>query len=245
MRVLAVQVDEGRADRGRAPSTVASRPSTYARARPSAGSTRASTALGAVRADEAALDARFSRAVADQRRVGARAEQQLDRFDQQRLARAGLARDRGEAGRDEQGQVVDDAEVRDAELDEHAGHRSERPNLAFRIWWKSRGPKVTMRAGFGPAVQVTVSPLSSMPMLAAVEREHRAARVGNRETKLLVGVEDERAVEQHVRRDRREQQAPVPGRDDRAARGERVGGRARRGRDDHAVGHVGRERRCR
>ena len=30
-------------------------------------------------------------------------------------------------------------------------YRSARPNLALRIWWKSRRPNVTMRAGFGPA----------------------------------------------------------------------------------------------
>ena len=50
-------------------------------------------------------------------------------------------------------EVGDDAEVDDVQLDQHlaARYRSARPNLALRIWWKSRGPKVTMRAGSATA----------------------------------------------------------------------------------------------
>ena len=80
--------------------------------------------------------------------VGAPADEQLDRLDEQRLARAGLAGDRGQPGAEHQVEVGDDPEIDDVQLDQHQRrYRSARPNLAFRIWWKSRGPKVTMRAG--------------------------------------------------------------------------------------------------
>src|SRR5581483_9182127 len=112
---------------------------------------------------EAPFDACFGRAQPDERGVGTPPEEQLDRLDEQRLAGTGLAGDRGAAGIEQHGDVVDDPEVSDVELAEHGRHRSARPNLAFRIWWKSRGPNVTTRAGFGPAVQVTVSPESRSP----------------------------------------------------------------------------------
>ena len=57
---------------------------------------RASTDL-VVAVDEAAFDARFVGAVADERRVGPAAAQQIERVDDQRLARAGLAGDHGHA----------------------------------------------------------------------------------------------------------------------------------------------------
>ena len=121
-------------------------------------------------------------------------------------------------------------------------YRSARPNLAFRIWWKSRGPSVTMRAGRGPPVHDTVSPAASSPSSrpSAVSTTERSSHTLKRS--VSSGVEHERAVEQHVRRHRREQEAAVARRHDRAARRERVrrgtGGRG----DDHAVGGVRRER---
>ena len=112
---------------------VAIRPSTYARVRPSAGTTRAEHALLARLVDEATLDARLGRAVAHQRRIRPASQQELEGFDHQGLAGAGLAGQGDEAIREQEGQVVDDPEVRDAQLDEHPAYRSARPNLAFRI----------------------------------------------------------------------------------------------------------------
>ena len=65
-------------------------------------------------------------------RVGAPAEEQLDRLDKQRLTGAGLAGDRGETRTDENSQVVDDPEIGDVELVQHR-QRSASPNLALRI----------------------------------------------------------------------------------------------------------------
>src|SRR6266540_2979867 len=77
---------------------------------------------------------------------------------------------------------------------------------------------------------------------AAVDAlDHRRALGQHLEPDHLVGVQHQRAVEDHVRRDRGQQQRVHPRRDDRAARREAVGGGARRGRDDQPVGRVARE----
>ncbi len=201
--------------------------------------------LGAASIQEAAFDPRFGSAVAHECRVGTTADEQLDRLDQQRLAGAGLAGDGGQAGAEHQVEIGDDPEIDDVELHEHGGaYRSARPNLAFRIWWKSRRPKVTMRAGSGPAVHTTASPAASSPEIEPVGGERDRSSIGDHEAHRLRGVEHQRAVEQHVRRDRGEQEAPDTRRHDRSAGGERIrGGAGGRG-DDHAVGGVGGEERA-
>ena len=86
------------------------------------------------------------------------------------------------------------------------------------------------------------SPEPSSPSSRPSTREHDGRLVAHDEPELLAVGEHERPVEQHVRRHRREHEAAQRGRRDRAAHRERVGGRAGRRRDDHAVGRVGRER---
>ena len=68
---------------------------------------------------EAALDPRLGRAVAHEAGVGAAADEQLERLDEQGLARAGLAGDRGEPAPSDQVEVGDDPEVHDVQLDQH------------------------------------------------------------------------------------------------------------------------------
>ena len=82
--------------------------------------------------------------------VGPAADEQLDGLDEQRLAGAGLAGERGHARARARARGRSmTPEVRDGQLEPaSAAHRSARPNLAFRIWWKSRAPKVTSRAAW-------------------------------------------------------------------------------------------------
>ncbi len=70
-------------------------------------------------AAKASLDPGFRRALADERRIRAPTEEEVERLDEQRLARARLPRDGGEAVAEEHGGVVDDAEVADVELLQH------------------------------------------------------------------------------------------------------------------------------
>ena len=97
--------------------------------------------LTGLRIDEAALDARFGRAVAHERRVGASTDEQLQRLDQQCLARAGLAGDRGEPGAQHEIEIGNDAEIHDMQLDEHRvnGRRG-------RIWPSGSGGSRVGRA---------------------------------------------------------------------------------------------------
>ena len=97
VRVLAVQVDErapalAELGRGREPAV------DVAAGAPDRGNDAREHDL-VVAVDEPAFDARFVGAVAHQRRIGATAAQQIERVDDQRLARAGLAGDHGHARR--------------------------------------------------------------------------------------------------------------------------------------------------
>ena len=96
------------------------------------------------------------------RRVRPSSQQQRQALHEQRLAGAGLTGDCGEPGTEQDRDVVDDPQVADVQLRQH-GHRSGSWNLAFKIWWKSLGSKVTTRAGFGAPVHRTESPASSWP----------------------------------------------------------------------------------
>jgi hypothetical protein len=84
------------------------------------------------RGDEATFDARFRCAFAHRTRVGSTSAQQFQRVDEQRLARTGLAGDRGHPRTQRDQDLLDDAEVLDAQLDEH--QRSGSANFALRIW---------------------------------------------------------------------------------------------------------------
>ncbi len=105
---------------------------------------------------EAPLDDGLGRAGPHQRRLGPPAHQQLDGLDEERLAGARLAGQRAQPRPEEQAGPADHPEVLDDQLGQH--QRSERPNLAFRIWWKRRGPKRTKRAGSSAARKWTVLP---------------------------------------------------------------------------------------
>ena len=69
---------------------------------------------------EQRLDPRRLGAVADERRVGARAERQPERVDEQALARAGLAGDDVEARVEREAESVDEREVGDGQLQQTA-----------------------------------------------------------------------------------------------------------------------------
>ena len=77
--------------------------------------------------------------------------------------------------------------------------------------WKFRGPKVTSRAVAAAAVAVTASPALQRAEVAAVDREGGGAVAHDLEPQAGVGGQDERAVEEHVGRDRRQQQARCVG----------------------------------
>ena len=125
-------------------------------------------------------------------------------------------------------------------------YRSGRPNLAFRIWWKSRGPKRDdarrVRAAGAPHDVARArarrrsrpSIVSSAgPVVAARSRASSSSASSTSErSKSMCG---ETGVSSRHREPRRH---------DRAARRERVRGRSGRRRDDHAVGGVAREERA-
>ena len=161
--VLTVDVDEphpvlgqGR-HRGEATVDVGTRPAVD---RDHAGEHDLVVAVG-----EASLDARLGRAGPDHGRVGSAAHEQADRLDEHGLAGAGLTGEHGEARTDDEVERGDHPEVFDVELDQHAldtscefAQRSDRPNLAFRIWWKRRRPNRTKWASAADARKITVSP---------------------------------------------------------------------------------------
>ena len=76
----------------------------------------------AVRQVELGLDVRVVRARPDEARVGAGAEQEPDRLREDRLAGAGLARDRVQAGRELELGLVDQDEVLDSQPAQHRRH---------------------------------------------------------------------------------------------------------------------------
>ena len=73
----------------------------------------------AVRDVELGLDVRLRPVRADRRRIRARAEEQPDRLREDRLARAGLPRDRVQAGREGELRLADEDEVLDPERHPH------------------------------------------------------------------------------------------------------------------------------
>ena len=118
VRVLAVDVDERQAELGQrchrreAPVEIGAG-TTVAR------HDAAHDHLVVGREHESTFDDRLGAAGAHHRAVGPAAEQQPDRFDDHRLARARLARDRGEAGPEHEREIGDDSEVGDGQFGEH------------------------------------------------------------------------------------------------------------------------------
>ena len=147
------------------------------------GTTRASTtssAPGPTNRPSTAASAAPGRTIAG---VGPSADEQLERLDHQGLARAGLAGDGGHAG--DRGPAWRSAMMpRSATCSStiSTGRYAapvRAPNLAFRIWWKSRGREGHEAGpGRGPRCRRRRRPRSSGPQLAAVERQRdgRAAR---------------------------------------------------------------------
>ena len=190
--------------------------------------------------DEPAVDAGLGRAGAHDGGVGAAADEQLDRLDEHRLAGAGLAGDGGQPGPEDEVERARSrrgsrcaarsaSAVREAELGLQDLVEVVRPNARS---WPSRRPARTC----------TTSPSASVRDELAVDGEPGRAVAGDLDLDGLGRVEHERAVEQHVRRHRRQQQRPVARRDDRAAGRQRVGRRAGRRGDDQPVGGVAGER---
>ena len=79
--------------------------------------------LELLREVELRLDVGLLAGGADERVVALRAEQQPDRLGEDRLARAGLARDRVQPGRELELGLADEDEVLDAQAPQHAGDR--------------------------------------------------------------------------------------------------------------------------
>ena len=120
--VLAVEVDERAADLGELARGGEAAVDVGAAAAVAGQDAREHGLLAGRRVDEAPFDPGFGRAVAHERGVGAAADEQLHRFDDEGLARAGLAGDRGHPGRgvEHQVQVGDDPEIDHVQFDEHA-----------------------------------------------------------------------------------------------------------------------------
>ncbi len=114
MLVLAVQIDE-RAAESRSAALVASAPSTNARLRPCAETSRRTISSRAVRRVEDRLDGRAVLARTHQLGARASADEQSDRSHQNRLAGAGFPGQDSETGLEFQLQAVDDGQVPDAE----------------------------------------------------------------------------------------------------------------------------------
>ncbi len=116
VRVLTVQVDEvaparfERCDRRHLVVDLGARPS-----RPGHDAPQHDLAIQG----EASLDGRLGRGRADDDRIGAPADEQLERLDHEGLAGAGLTGDRRQSGRKDDVDVLDHPELADAQLLEH------------------------------------------------------------------------------------------------------------------------------
>ena len=208
-----------------------------------------------------ALDPRGTGAAAHRTRVRAGTQQQAERGDDHGLAGTGLTGDHRQPGPQLQGRGVDDAELRDPDLLKHGrlqrhpprgadARRSPatrppgRSNLATsrsvngarcsRARRTGRSPRRTsIRAPGGRSTGRRPSHQSTPDAVGAgddLDRDHR------------VGRDHHRAGEQRVRADRHDHQGLDARPDDRPARAEVVGGRARRRREHHPVAAPPRQR---
>ncbi len=128
MGVLAVEVDHPAADLGQLGHR--GQPSVDVGPRPSCPGDHPGQHHLLVAGHEASLDPGLVRPRTHQHRVGPLPHQQLDGLHHQRLAGAGLAGEGRHARLENQGEVGDDAQVADVQLDQH--QRSVTLNLAFR-----------------------------------------------------------------------------------------------------------------
>ena len=120
-------------------------------------------------------------------------------------------------------------------------YRSARWNLARRMAWKSRAPKVTRRAGRSPSRQSTVAPGSRVATVRPSTTSTAGRGPSDLEADAAGRVEHQGSVEEHVGRDRREHDGPQPGRQQRAPGRQVVGGRPGGRGHEQSVGGVGHE----
>ena len=116
----------------------------YARDRPSVGTTRLSTTSSSS-IDETRVDASFGSAVADDRRIGAATDDELERLDEHRLAGAGLPRDGGQPAGEDKVDRLDDTEVLDVQLGQHRPMMHDGATLPART--PSRRARLLQSAG--------------------------------------------------------------------------------------------------
>ena len=183
------------------------------------------------------------RPVTDQPGVRPRTTDEPEGVDQEALAGARLAGDHVESRPERQAQPVDEREVAHRQLEEATGgHDGSSATL-----WRSRSqngwaPSGSIRRiGRSTARTSTTSPTCDRDVLAAVDRDECLVRVDDRAADDLLGTDDDRADGRQVGRDRRHDEVPADGIEDRAAGRERVARGAGRARDDEAVGDEGRE----
>ena len=247
--------------------TEAERPLTSARVRPSrADAPRedhllrilrqalAQLAAQCVRQLEHALDVRLLGAGPDDAGARPAAEQQIERVGQHGLARTGLPRQDVEPWREAQLGLLDQQEVLDPELVEHARWSTSAPRrigpVCNRLVTSSAGatgqppellpqPAVEGRPGLlrehrrvGHEPGPQLGPRLERARRAAVDREVHAVLRPAQDPQPVVGRDDQRAGRERVRRDERHPEALHAPRHDRAAVGEVVARRAG-GRADH------------
>ena len=118
---------------------------------------------------EATLHPRLGRAWTNDGGVGAPSDKKVDGLHKHGLAGAGFTSEGGEPHAEHEVQPGDHAQIFDVQFREHQRvpftvsvrrrvQRSVRPNFAFRIWWKRRGPNRTKRAVSAAGTHVRVSP---------------------------------------------------------------------------------------
>ena len=192
--------------------------------------------------------------------VAAPAEQQAEPGDDHGLARAGLAGEHGEPGVERQHRLVDDPEVADADLLDHARrvpvgvghHRAGRAAPALHreaeLLDEPVGEAAVRQAGqphrLVGAVHLDARARGQVDGAPPVA-PHDAGALGagqHLDDEAGLRADDHRPGEQGVRADRHEEQGLDVGPDDRAAGRERVGGGPGGGGHDDAVAAPGRQR---
>ena len=159
---------------------------------------------------EAALDGCLGRAGPHQRGVGAAAHQQLDGLDEHRLAGAGLARQRGHApAPSTRRSSAMTPRSRDGELDAASAVAQPELGLEDAVEVARRRSETSARR-VGGRCRRRASPSASSPRLRP-STDSVAGRCAARPRGATVvsGSKHHGAVEQHVRRHRREEQGPV------------------------------------
>ena len=191
---------------------------------------------------EQRLDPRALRPVPDERRVRARPEREPERVDQQALARAGLAGEDVQAVGQLEPQAVDEREVGDRELEQPArpdaviGHDGRSSTLVRSRSQNGIAPAGSMNR-IGRSMRADLHDVADRdpPVLAAIDRDQRLVGVGHPGPDDLPRRHDDRADRGQVPGDRRHDEVPAVGLEDRAAGGEGVAGGACGAGDDEPV----------